>query len=100
MQWRFWGTSRSFQTGRSPGRAVVGGRRQRFRQTNAGVPKRRRVRIRGVQAARSKREADRGRPVGCSEAESIGMEKTFARVARQADGRAKLEGVGFLGPRQ
>src|SRR5216684_8581344 len=28
------------------------------------------------------------------------MEKTFAGIARQANGRPKLEGVGFLGPRQ
>ena len=56
--------------------------------------------ILGVQRARGKGETNRGSPVGCSEAESIGMEKTFARIARQADGRSKLERVGFLGPRQ
>jgi hypothetical protein len=52
-----------------------------------------------VERARGKGKTDRGRPVGRAEAEGIGMEKTFAGIARQANGSPKLEGVSFLDPR-
>src|SRR5713101_10206243 len=55
--------------------------------------------VHGVQRARGKGKTYRGGPVGSSEAERIGMEKTFAGIARQANGSPKLEGVGFLDPR-
>src|ERR1700738_3180306 len=58
------------------------------------------ARMRRIQAAGGKGEADRRRPVGCAQAEVIGVQITRAGIAGQADRSPKLEGMRLPGPRQ